>query len=200
MKRIGVLASGRGSNLGAILEATRSGILRDLCKIHVVASDREGSGALDLARAQGVPARALPVAGRPRRVWDQALVELLEPYALDYLVLAGFMRILSEVVILRYPGRIVNIHPADTRLHQGLHGYAWAFEQRLPSTKVTVHLVDAGLDTGPVLLQREVDLRGADSLAEVERRGLAVEHAAYSEALRDLLTGQGAPSPPTKAG
>ena len=79
------------------------------------------------------------------------------------------------------------VHPADTARHQGLHGYEWAFDQRLPATRITVHLVDEGLDTGRVLAQREVDLRGAETLAEVERRGLAVEHQLYPEALKTFL-------------
>ena len=97
------------------------------------------------------------------------------------------MRILSPQVVRRYAGRVVNIHPADTAQHQGLHGYRWAWDKRLPSTAVTVHLVDEGLDTGPVLAKKTVDLRGARNLEEVEARGLAVEHRFYSQVLRELF-------------
>ena len=106
----------------------------------------------------------------------------------DVVVLAGYMRMVTPRIVEAYRGRMLNIHPADTRLHQGLNGYGWAFEQKLPSTRITVHLVDEGLDTGAILAQREVDLRGADTLAEVERRGLAVEHELYPETLRTFLT------------
>jgi len=102
-------------------------------------------------------------------------------------VLAGYMRILSPAFIQPFAGRIINIHPADTHLHQGLHAYEWAFENKLPETKITVHLVDEGLDTGPVLAQKTVDLRGVDTLAEVERRGLAVEHEVYAQTLAELI-------------
>ncbi len=191
MKRLGALASGRGSNLRAIHAATQpGGVLAGLACVAVVASDKPESGALAFAAERGIPGVALPRAGRSREVWDAALVEALAPFALDLVVLAGFMRVLSPVFVGAYAGRIVNVHPADTRAHQGLGGYEFAMAQRLEQTWVTVHLVDAGLDTGPILAQRAVDLRGAESLEEIERRGLAVEHALYSETLRELLLGK----------
>ena len=98
------------------------------------------------------------------------------------------MRILSPGVIERYRNRIINIHPADTRAYQGIHGYEWAFEQRLEWTKITVHLVDEGVDTGRILAQRDVDLRGASTLDDIKQRGLRVEHALYSEVLRGVFT------------
>lgn len=190
-KRLAVLASGRGSNLRAIHSAARrGGVLADLAEIVVVASDKPGSGALVFAEEAGIPTIALPRDGRSREEWDAALALALAPFAVDYVALAGFMRVLSPVFVSRYAGRIVNVHPADTRVHQGLGGYDFAFARKLDETKITVHLVDVGLDTGPILAQRTVDLRGASTLEEVERRGLAVEHAIYSETLRDLLTGK----------
>ncbi|MDD4904453.1 MAG: formyltransferase family protein, partial [Candidatus Bipolaricaulis sp.] len=84
----------------------------------------------------------------------------------------------------RYRNRIVNIHPADTAAYQGPDGYRWAFEQRLPETAITVHLVDEGVDTGRVLAQETVSLRGTTTIDEVRRRGLEIEHALYSRTLR----------------
>jgi phosphoribosylglycinamide formyltransferase-1 len=133
-----------------------------------------------------VEAVALEPAGRKRPAYDTALAELLASRQIDLVILAGFMRILSENVVDKYPGRMVNIHPADTAQHQGLHGYRWAFERGLPETWVTVHLVDRGLDTGPVLEKWRVDLAGATTIEEVERRGLAVEHEVYAAALAGL--------------
>jgi phosphoribosylglycinamide formyltransferase-1 len=89
-----------------------------------------------------------------------------------------------------FAGRIINIHPADTHQHQGLHAYEWAFDNHLPETKITVHLVDEGLDTGPILAQRVVNLGGATTLAEVQRRGLAVEHELYADTLRQIIASQ----------
>jgi len=187
--RVAILISGRGSNMVALAEQARSGVLADCAEIVVVGSNKPDAAGLDKARAMGLETVATPSRGKRRSVFDRELLALLEPYAPDWIVLAGYMRILTPQVVRRYPGRIVNIHPADTREHQGLHGYDWAWEHRLDATKITVHVVDDGLDTGPILAQRAVDLRGAESLDDVERRGLAVEHGFYAEVLRDLFTG-----------
>lgn len=188
--RVAILLSGRGSNMVALVEATRTGVLAGCCEITGVVSNVPAAPGLARARDLGVSTLALDSRGKGRPAFDAELVAALEPWAPDWLVLAGYMRILGPPVIRRWPGRIVNIHPADTRRHQGLHGYAWAWAQRLPETRITVHRVDEGLDTGPILAQRTVDLRGARDLAEVERRGLLVEHAFYAEVLRDLFIAQ----------
>jgi len=188
-RRIAILISGRGSNMAAILRNVQEGDLGRVCEVALVFANDPQAPGLAIARERGVPTACLISRGRDRREFDRDLVVLLEPYHLDYLVLAGYMRLLSPAVIDRYRNRIVNIHPADSRAYQGIHGYQWAFEQGLPKTLVTVHLVDEGMDTGPILAQAEVDLRGAGSLAEVERRGLAVEHRFYSAVLADLFAG-----------
>ncbi len=186
--RVAILISGRGSNMAALARAARDGILAGSCEIAAVVSSRPGAEGLAKAREMGLEAFALDARGMGKEAYDEALLAVLENCRADVVALAGYMRLLSPRVVAAWRGRIVNIHPADTAAHQGLHGYAWAFERRLPSTKVTVHLVDEGLDTGAVLAQREVDLRGAETLDEVERRGLAVEHELYPEALRMFLT------------
>ncbi len=187
--RVAILISGRGSNMVALAELARWGVVADCAEMVGVGSNKPDAAGLDKARAMGLETVATPSRGKRRSVFDRELLALLEPYAPDWIVLAGYMRILTPQVVRRYPGRIVNIHPADTREHQGLHGYDWAWEHRLDATKITVHVVDDGLDTGPILAQRAVDLRGAESLDDVERRGLAVEHGFYAEVLRDLFTG-----------
>ena len=136
----------------------------------------------------GVPSPKGKAASTAKEAYDAALLLALEQARADVVVLAGYLRIVSPRVVAKYRGRILNIHPADTKLHQGLHGYEWAFANELAATKITVHLVDEGLDTGPVLAQREVDLRGTGILEEVERRGLAAEHVLYPEALHHFLS------------
>lgn len=185
--RLAILLSGRGSNMLALVEATKTGILKDLAEVVVVFSNKADAPGLAFAAAQGCPTAALPSQGRKRETFDAEAAELLQQYQPDLVVLAGYMRILSPAFIQPFAGRIINIHPADTHQHQGLHAYEWAFDNQLPETKITVHLVDEGLDTGPVLAQQAVDLRGADTLAEVERRGLAVEHKLYAGALKGLI-------------
>ena len=188
--RLAILLSGRGSNMLALVHATKTGVLQGLAEVAVVFSNQPDAPGLAAAAALGCATAALPSQGRKREAFDAAAAALLQQYRPDFVVLAGYMRILSPAFIQPFAGRILNIHPADTDQHQGLHAYEWAFENRLPETKITVHLVDEGLDTGPVLTQQTVDLLGADTLAEVERRGLAVEHVLYARALADLITQQ----------
>lgn len=195
-QRLAILLSGRGSNMVALVDSIQMGALRELAEVAVVFSNNPDAPGLATAAALGCQTASLAPAGRKRADYDAAVVQTLREYEPDYLVLAGYMRILSPVLVRAYAGRILNIHPADTHLHQGLHAYEWAFENKLSETKITVHLVDEGLDTGPVLAQRPVDLRGANTLSEVERRGLLVEHELYADTLVHLFRGQISPSTP----
>ena len=185
--RLAVLLSGRGSNMVALAEAVRAGGLRGLAEIAVVFSNDPAALGLAAAAALGLPTASLPSQGRKRAEFDLEVVAALQKFQPDYLVLAGYMRVLSPTFVRAFAGRIINIHPADTHQHQGLHAYEWAFDNHLTETKITVHLVDEGLDTGPILAQRVVNLAGADTLAEVQRRGLAVEHELYAETLAALI-------------
>ena len=185
--RLAVLLSGRGSNMLALAEAGRAGVLRGLAELVVVFSNDPAAPGLAAAAALGLPTASLASQGRKRAEFDQEVVALLHNYQPDYVVLAGYMRVLSPAFVRAFAGRIINIHPADTHQHQGLHAYEWAFDNHLTETRITVHLVDEGLDTGPVLAQRVVNLEGATTLAEVQRRGLVVEHELYAETLADLI-------------
>ena len=191
MPRVAILISGRGSNMVALAKAAQTGVLAGRCEIAAVVSSRPAAPGLDRARELGFQTFALDARQLKPDAFDAALLAVLENCRADVVVLAGYLRLLSPRVVACYRGRILNVHPADTARHQGLHGYEWAFDQRLPATKITVHLVDEGLDTGRVLAQREVDLRGAETLAEVERRGLAVEHELYADALKTFLEENG---------
>jgi phosphoribosylglycinamide formyltransferase-1 len=186
--RLAILLSGRGSNMLALAEAVRTGVLHGVAEVAVVFSNDPAAPGLDSAAALGLPTASLASRGRKREDFDREVVTVLQQYQPDYVVLAGYMRVLSPLFVRAFAGRIINIHPADTHQHQGLHAYEWAFENRLTETKITVHLVDEGLDTGPILAQRVVNLDGATTLAEVQRRGLAVEHELYAETLRQLVT------------
>jgi phosphoribosylglycinamide formyltransferase-1 len=186
-KRIAIFISGRGSNMEAILRQIRDGALGEVALPVLVFSNQPEAKGLHTAIDFGVSVACIPNKGLKREQYDQKVLQLLGIYDIDYIVLAGYMRILSPVLVRAYPRRIINIHPADTRQHQGLHGYEWAWQQQLPQTYVTVHYVDEGLDTGNIIAQAEVDLRGCASLEEVERRGLAVEHQLYSQTLLSLL-------------
>jgi len=189
MKRIGILISGRGSNMKAIVRNTRDGILRGWCEVAVVLSNIPGAAGLGVAKDLGVPTAVVDSTSKKRRIFEREMTAVLEEYGIDYVVLAGFMRILSPQFIGHYRNRIINIHPADTNRFRGLGGYEWAYKKRLSTTKITVHCVDEGVDTGTVLAQQTVDLRGAETLEEIERRGLAVEHTFYSAVLLRIMRG-----------
>jgi len=176
--------------MSALLRHCRTGPLGEVCEPAVVFADDPDAAGLAAAAADCVPTACVPSRGRRRRAFDRDLAAALEPHRPDLLVLAGFMRILSPVVIDRWPGRIINIHPADSRAYQGAHGYEWAWEQGLEETRITVHLVDEGMDTGPILDQTPVDLRGAGDLDEVKRRGLAVEHRFFGDVLLRVCRGE----------
>jgi phosphoribosylglycinamide formyltransferase-1 len=186
-KRIAIFISGRGSNMDAILRQSREGILRDACNVVLVFSNRPDAQGLTVAEKQGIETLCIPSKGKKREDYDKEVISQLEPYKLDYIILAGYMRLLSPLFIRQYPKKIINIHPADTRAFQGVGGYEWAFGQKLTKTYVTVHYVDEGMDTGEIIEQRELDIAGCASLEEIQRKGLALEHVMFSEVLKKLF-------------
>jgi phosphoribosylglycinamide formyltransferase-1 len=192
--RVAVLISGRGSNLERIATEARSGVLAGVCELAVVVSNRPDARGLAIAEEHGIPALVVPSAGLATEAYGAALLGTLEPWRIDYIVLAGFLRVVSPQMVERYRDRIVNIHPADTARYQGAHGYRWAFAQGLAETTITVHLVDEGVDTGRVLATRTVSLAGASTLDDVVARGLRVEHTLYSGVLARLFAGEFAQS------
>jgi len=171
----------------AIARNVIEGNLKELCEIQAVFSNDENAKGLITADEIGVSTHFINSKGKKRSSYNRLLLEWLTEENPDYIVLAGYMRIIPKAIIQAFAHRIINIHPADTSEHQGLHGYDWAWENRLTSTKVTVHYVDEGLDTGSVIGKKEVDLAEAKSLEEVETRGLAVEHKFYSECLKQVF-------------
>jgi phosphoribosylglycinamide formyltransferase-1 len=186
-KRIALFISGRGSNMEAILKACYTGILQDIAEPVLVFSNRADAKGLLVAQAMGVETQVIESKGLKRPAFDAKVLDLLQTYQPNFIVLAGYMRILSPLLVQAYPQRIINIHPADTTQHQGLHGYEWAFDNKLASTKITVHYVDEGLDTGNIIAQKTVDLSGTNTLEEVEQRGLTAEHEFYSSVLKTIL-------------
>jgi len=183
-----IFISGRGSNMQRIIEETQNGILKDIAEVILVFSDKPEAPGLKIAQEAGIETKSIDTKGKSRKEYNDEVMKLLENYEFDYIVLAGYMRILPAEFVRKYPKKIINIHPADTRLHQGLHAYEWAYQNGMKSTKITIHYVDEGMDTGEIIAQREVDLTGAKSLEEVEQRGLAVEHGLYPKTLLELIT------------
>jgi len=182
-RRLAVLASGQGTNLRALLDAELGG------SIVVVLSDRADAGALAIAREHGVEAEALDAGrGRLRGDAEAAWLARLAAADVDTILLAGFMRILDARFLAAYPGRILNIHPSLLPAFPGTHAIARALEHGVRVTGCTVHLVDAGVDEGPILEQAAVAVHVDDTLESLTARMHAAEHALYARAVRAFLT------------
>jgi phosphoribosylglycinamide formyltransferase 1 len=173
-----VLVSGGGSNLQAFIDAVRAGEL-DL-ELAAVISDNPGARGLERARAAGIPAKCLPGTDYPDRAsFDRALAATLEPYRPELLILAGFMRILSAAFVLRYEGRILNIHPSLLPRHPGLNTHQRAIDAGDRWHGCTVHFVTERLDGGPRIAQGRVPVLPGDTAERLAARVLAVEHRLY---------------------
>ena len=188
IKRIGVLISGRGSNLQALIDAQRAGTLGGA--IAVVLSNVAGVPGLERARAAGIPALCCPLAGRSREEHDAALVALLREHGVDLVCLAGYMRLLSPVFLEAYPGRILNVHPSLLPAFPGREAQRQAWEHGVKVSGATVHLVDEGLDTGPIVLQEAVPVLADDTPQALAARILEAEHRIYPQAVRLILSGR----------
>jgi phosphoribosylglycinamide formyltransferase 1 len=186
-RKLLIMLSGRGSNMEAILDSVLYGSLKPLAEVMCVFSNNQTALGLERADMKGVPTWLITSRSKKRTQYNQELKDWLEEINPDFIILAGYMLIIPAEIISLFPERIINIHPADTWQHQGLHGYEWAWQKRLTTTKITIHYVDRGLDTGSIIAQKEVNLKGANSLDEVEMLGLKVEHEFYSSVLEKLF-------------
>ncbi len=185
--RVGVLASGNGSNLQSILDASASG--RIDVEVVVVVSDVEDAHALQRARNAGVPAVHVPPGRFRTRLEpeaEEAFARALEGHGVDMVALAGFMRILHDRFLERFAGRIVNIHPSLLPSFPGLDAQRQALEHGVKWTGATVHFVDAGVDTGPIIVQAAVPVEPGDTRDTLAARILEQEHRIYPMALQYL--------------
>jgi phosphoribosylglycinamide formyltransferase 1 len=189
-RRIGVLVSGSGSNLQALIDA----IARDRDfggRIVVVASDRPDAQGLDRARAHGIPTVATALDEHPDRLaWEKTLAEGIAEHAPDLLVLAGFMRILSSAFLERWPQGILNIHPSLLPAFPGAHAVSDALAHGVKVTGTTVHLVSDDLDGGPIIAQRAVPVRDDDDEDALHDRIKALEHEILPAVVKLLCHGR----------
>lgn len=187
-RRLGVLISGRGSNLQAILDAIETGALP--AEVALVFSNRKQAKGLRTAKRYGVPTAALSHrAFRSRRAYDARIVKLLREHRVDVVCLAGFMRIVSPVLLNAFPDRVLNIHPSLLPAFKGLDAARQALEYGVRIAGCTVHFVDETLDSGPVLLQAAVRVNDEDTPETLARRILTLEHRIYPRAIGLLLDG-----------
>ncbi|MEA2160654.1 MAG: phosphoribosylglycinamide formyltransferase 1 [Solirubrobacteraceae bacterium] len=186
--KVGVLASGAGTNLQALLERVHG---RDSVEIVAVASDKREAGALERAERSGVPREVFAREDYPDRdARDLAIGDWLVQRGVELVVLAGYMQLLSSDFLARFPGRVINVHPALLPAFPGLDAVAQALAYGVKVFGVTVHFVDEGVDTGPVILQRAIELPGATEPEQVLAGLRPIEHELLPEAVR--LIGLGA--------
>jgi phosphoribosylglycinamide formyltransferase 1 len=192
-RKIAILLSGRGSNLVAMHEAIRRGDLN--AEICCVISNVDEAPGLAYARESGLNACCLPSKGVERGEYDRRLIAALRAYGPALICLAGFMRILTSEFVSGYRGRIVNIHPALLPAFPGLHAQRQALDYGVKVTGCTVHFVDEGVDTGPIILQRAVPVEADDTEDSLSARILQQEHDVYWRAIAlalDRTAGAGA--------
>ncbi len=195
--RLVVLASGRGSNLRALLAATAEG--RCAGRLVGVVSDRPRAPALEVAQQAGVPTAVVsPPPGVPRAAWCEQLADRVAAMHPDWVILAGFMRILAPGFVRRFAHRIVNVHPSLLPAFPGLHAPAQALRAGVRITGCTVHLVDEGVDTGPILAQAAVPVLDEDDPERLHARIQSQEHRLLPAVVDALVRGQLLPGPPPR--
>jgi phosphoribosylglycinamide formyltransferase-1 len=188
MPNIGVLISGRGTNLQALIDAAASGRLGG--RIAVVISNVESAFGLERARKAGIPAVFRDHRGRPREDFDAEIAALLREHSVALVCLAGYLRLLSAPFIQEFAGRILNVHPSLLPAFPGLAAQRQAVECGVKVSGATVHLVDEGLDSGPIVLQEAVPVVAGDTPETLAARILEAEHRIYPRAVRAILEGR----------
>jgi phosphoribosylglycinamide formyltransferase-1 len=185
--RFGVLGSGKGSNFRALAEAWRGGTLG--CEPVIVLSDIETAGILPLAEELGIPGHFVapgPFRTKMAPEAEEEIVRLLREARVDFVVLAGFMRVIKEPLLRAFPGRILNIHPSLLPDFRGLEAWRQALEAGVPEAGCTVHLVDAGVDTGAILGQSRVQVLPGDTAESLHVRIQVAEHELYPKMVREF--------------
>ncbi len=187
--QIAVLVSGRGSNLQAIIDAIEQGALA--AELALVLSDKADCYALERGRAHGAPVQALsPKDFSDRPTYDRALAEAVAASGAQLVVLAGFMRILSPEFLDRFPNRVINIHPALLPAFPGLHAQQQAYDYGVKISGCTVHFVDAGMDSGPIIAQTAVDISHCESGDAAAAAILVEEHKLFPKVLQYFAQGR----------
>ncbi len=183
--KIGILISGRGSNMVALVDAVKSGKIPD-SEVAVVISDKPNAAGIKQAEESGIETVVIERRGRAREEHDAGIIDELRKRNVDLVCLAGYMRLLSKDFIHAFENRIINIHPSLLPAFPGLDAQQQAIDSGVKMSGCTVHFVNEELDAGPIILQREVEVRGDDTAETLSARILEQEHQAYVEAVARL--------------
>jgi phosphoribosylglycinamide formyltransferase-1 len=186
--KIGILISGRGSNMVALVDAVKNGDIPDT-QVAVVISDKPQAPGLEKARERGVDTVVIERRGRSREEHDAELIQELRLRGVELVCLAGYMRLLSKDFVKAFENRIVNIHPSLLPDFPGLDAQRQALEAGVKMSGCTVHFVNEELDAGPIILQKSVPIEQGDTIETLSDRILEEEHVAYVEAVRRIITG-----------
>jgi len=186
--KIGILISGRGSNMAAIIEAVQNGLIPD-SKVAVVISDKTSAEGLLKAKERGVETLSVVKKGRAREEHDAEIIAELKKRAVELVCLAGYMRLLSKDFIRAFPNRIVNIHPSLLPNFKGLDAQRQAIDYGVKVSGCTVHFVDEDLDHGAIIAQKVVEVLDSDTAETLAARILEHEHALYVEAVKNIAEG-----------
>lgn len=186
--RLGILISGRGSNMVALADAVRDGKIPD-AEVAIVISDQPTAGGLAKASEREIETLIIERRGRARAEHDREIVAALQARRIDLVCLAGYMRVLSSELLGPYRGRILNIHPSLLPLYPGLNPQQQALDNGAKVSGCTVHFVDETLDGGPIIAQREVPVSEDDTVETLSARILVQEHELYPEAVSKVLAG-----------
>ena len=184
--KIGILISGRGSNMVALVDAVKSGEIPD-SEVAIVISDKPDAPGLGKASERGVETVVIERRGRTREEHDAEIAAKLKEKGVDLICLAGYMRLLSPRFIQEFPDRIVNIHPSLLPAFPGLDAQKQAFDHGVKITGCTVHFVNEDLDAGRIIAQRAVEVKNEHTLETLEARILDEEHKLYVEAVKGLM-------------
>ncbi|MBL7157986.1 MAG: phosphoribosylglycinamide formyltransferase [Candidatus Omnitrophica bacterium] len=186
---IAVFVSGNGTNLQAIINAVKKGVIK--AKIALVVSNKKDAYALTRAKNECIETFVLDHKKfSSREKYDKEIIKELEKRNINLITLAGFMRLLSPYFIKKYQGKIMNIHPSLLPVFKGTHGIRDAFEAGVKKTGVTVHFVDEELDHGPIIMQKEVSVEKTDTLETLEEKIHKVEHELYPQAIKSVVNGK----------
>jgi phosphoribosylglycinamide formyltransferase-1 len=188
-KRVAILISGRGSNMASLIEAAEADSYP--AEIAIVLSNRPEAPGLDHARRQGIATAIVDHTryGKDREAFERALHEVLTANRVDFVCLAGFMRLLTPWLVERWQGRMLNIHPALLPAFKGLHTHERALAAGAKTHGATVHFVSADMDSGPIILQAEVPVLEGDTPETLAARVLEAEHRIYPQALKQVAAG-----------
>jgi phosphoribosylglycinamide formyltransferase-1 len=186
MKRIAIFASGSGTNFQAIVDAVKRGDLQ--AEVALLVCDRPEAKVVERAKKEQIPSFVFRPKDYPSKAdFEQEILQQLKEKQIQFIVLAGYMRLIGPTLLRAYEGRMVNIHPSLLPAFPGKDAIGQAYRAGVKVTGVTVHYVDEGMDTGPIIAQRAIEIYEGEALESVEARIHAIEHELYPEVLKKLL-------------